>query len=135
MNDCVLWDKSLSSTGYGNAWRNGKPLGAHRYTWEQQRGPIPDGLYVLHHCDNRACVNIDHLYVGTQSDNIRDAVRRGRHKSGPGSEPRSHCYHGHEFTVDNTYIRPDGWKSCRTCRRTWEKLHRKRPRVQRVAHV
>jgi hypothetical protein len=50
----------------------------HRFSWELANGPVPDGLYVLHHCDNPPCVNPAHLYVGTQQDNVSDRERRGR---------------------------------------------------------
>ena len=51
---------------------------AHRYAWELWIGPIPDGMFVLHKCDNRGCCNPEHLFLGTQADNIRDMHRKGR---------------------------------------------------------
>lgn len=58
---------------------NGRPnIKAHRFSYERHRGPVPDGLSVLHKCDVRCCVNPAHLYVGTAADNGRDAVVRGR---------------------------------------------------------
>jgi len=65
--------------GYGS-WRlDGRSWRAHRYAWERANGrAVPDGLVVMHKCDNRACVRPDHLEVGTQLDNRRDAVQKGR---------------------------------------------------------
>jgi hypothetical protein len=55
---------------------------AHRATWECERGPIPAGLQVLHSCDNPPCRNIDHLFLGTNADNMADKVAKGRQLSG-----------------------------------------------------
>jgi hypothetical protein len=51
---------------------------AHRAGWEIERGPVPDGLHVLHRCDNRLCCNLDHLFLGTHADNMADKVAKGR---------------------------------------------------------
>lgn len=77
-NDCVIWPGSRYKTGYGQCWRNGKTHHAHRIAWESAHGPIPKGLCVLHRCDNRPCVNIDHLFLGTRTDNHLDKVSKGR---------------------------------------------------------
>jgi hypothetical protein len=71
------------------------------------------GLQVLHKCDNSRCCNPKHLYIGTQSQNIRDCVARGHHHEAT----RTHCPYGHEYTTESTYWRPDGkGRYCNTCR-------------------
>ena len=51
---------------------------AHRLVWEQTHGPIPQGLVVCHICDNRGCINVDHMFIGTQKDNLQDMTDKGR---------------------------------------------------------
>lgn len=76
---CWLWLAAINVWGYGRFVINGKNLLAHRVAWTLGVGPIPDGMDVLHHCDVKACVRYDeHLYLGTDSDNQRDAYARGR---------------------------------------------------------
>lgn len=78
-NSCWMWTGNRYAKGYGQIRVSGKPKRAHRISYELFVGPIPDGMIVCHECDNPPCVNPDHLYIGTQSDNIRDSVRKGRH--------------------------------------------------------
>ncbi len=67
--------------GYGKFKIDYKHKKAHRVSWEIFRGPIPEGLNVLHHCDNPPCVNPDHLFLGTDLLNIRDSIYKGRFTS------------------------------------------------------
>ena len=83
---CWVWQRSLSTPGYGKLHQsNGKQHGAHRFAWELFQGEIPEDKYVLHKCNVKACVNPDHLELGTQSKNIRDAVRDGLTRLGDDS--------------------------------------------------
>lgn len=77
---CWEWNGYVEKGGNGHARFKfkGKRDGAHRWSYEFAIGPVPAGLWVLHHCDNGKCVRPSHLYTGTRDDNTKDAVRRGR---------------------------------------------------------
>lgn len=80
---CWIWTKGRSKHGYGELRLLGKHHLAHRVAWELANGvPIPDGLDVLHKCDNPPCCNPSHLFVGTHADNVADMVAKGRSASG-----------------------------------------------------
>jgi len=81
-DSCWLWVGKKSREGYGVAFFNYKRPLAHRQSWIFYRGEIPVGKLVLHKCDVKPCVNPEHLYIGTQADNVRDALERGRYQSG-----------------------------------------------------
>lgn len=75
---CRLWLACRNRQGYGLQRWQGRMVLVHRATWECERGPIPEGLCVLHRCDNPPCRNIDHLFLGSQGDNQADKVAKGR---------------------------------------------------------
>lgn len=93
-DECWPWTGSRLPSGYGRfypAWKVG--LYAHRFSWELANGrDVPEGLHVMHACDNPRCVNPAHLSVGTHSDNMRDCVDKGRHarNSMPGEAHPNH---------------------------------------------
>lgn len=75
---CWLWTGAPSKKGYGNVWCEGKLWRAHRVAWTITHGPIPDGLFCCHACDRPACCRVDHLWLGTTTDNMRDMSAKGR---------------------------------------------------------
>jgi hypothetical protein len=84
VTDCWHWCGAANQFGYGRMTFNGRLQVAHRLSWEAFNGAIPDGLSVLHTCDNASCINPAHLWLGTYSDNTRDAWAKGRNKGRTG---------------------------------------------------
>ena len=80
---CWEWTAALTSDGYGRFWLDAKTLGAHRISWEIANGAIPKGFCVCHRCDNPRCVRPDHLFLGTNADNLRDMRQKGRNSAPP----------------------------------------------------
>jgi hypothetical protein len=76
--ECWNWTASLNTSGYGHMKLRGTLWPSHRLSYKLHRGPIPDGICVCHRCDNRKCINPEHLFLGTRLDNATDMVAKGR---------------------------------------------------------
>jgi hypothetical protein len=118
--DCWPWARGCDSRGYGTFWFQGKQHGAHRMAFAFTHGPIPRGIWVLHHCDNPPCCNPAHLFLGVAADNTADMWEKGRQGLDPDATRArhravTHCPAGHEYTEANTYRYPDGRRKCRAC--------------------
>ena len=89
-NGCWIWEGMKSHNGYGRfRIRGGKRIPAHRYSYELFKGKIKSGLLVCHSCDNPPCVNPEHLWMGTQKQNIDDMIKKKRGGFGSGVDPNS----------------------------------------------
>ncbi len=118
---CTPFSGYIMPNGYGSLYCKIKKVTvpAHRRAWEKENGPIPEGLEICHMCDNRRCVNVEHMFLGTRSENMIDASRKGRLNNH--CARKTHCKRGHKFTGENTRISPDGFRVCKTCRREWQR--------------
>ena len=122
---CDEWEGTTWGGGYGClfiAVVEGHKSGqfyAHRIVWAQDNGHIPDGLHVCHTCDNPRCINIDHLFLGSRSDNMRDMVEKGRH----GNQFKGVCNKGHAL---EQY--PNGAWRCRKCHNQMNRERREQKR-------
>jgi hypothetical protein len=83
---CIEWTRHVSVNGYGTLKYRRKQQMAHRFMWEYKFGPIPEGKIICHKCDNRKCINPDHLFIGTTQDNVDDKMSKGRFVPCPGEQ-------------------------------------------------
>lgn len=98
---CWEWVGARSNFGYGSFKLDNKTTTAHRASWVLFYGDIPEGMWVLHKCDNPPCVNPSHLELGDRKKNMLDCVKRGRHNNAK----KTHCSNGHPFSRENTILR------------------------------
>lgn len=110
---CWNWKAAKDFEGYGFFKLNKKQMRAHRAVLILHGQAVPDDRVVCHKCDNPSCVNPNHLFVGTLSDNVRDCVKKKRQKE----IRKTHCPQGHPFAGENLYIvAKTGKRQCRRCR-------------------
>lgn len=116
---CIEWRGATDPSGYGQirvGGRRGQLVQVHRLVWEIAHGSIPDGVHIMHRCDNPPCARLSHLIAGDAPTNMADKSDKGRHHN----QRKTHCVHGHEFTPENTIPmrtqtgRPG--RRCRTCK-------------------
>ena len=114
VDNCIEFTGNIKD-GYGRySYGPNRGKRAHRVAWEEVNGVIPEGMFVCHKCDNPPCINIDHLFLGTPLDNMRDMIQKGRKVSG--NAFKTHCTRGHEYTEMNTRLYR-GSRHCRECER------------------
>ena len=99
---CWLWQACVNNKGYGGFCLDGKWAMAHRVSWETVNGKIENSLCVLHKCDIPRCINPDHLFLGSRSDNMKDAVKKKRQNH----SKQLKCKYGHTLK-GNSYVRND----------------------------
>lgn len=92
---CIESHLAKTPQGYARAWYKNSKILAHRLAWIKAYGDIPKGMYVLHKCDNRVCVNVEHLFLGTIADNNKDCMDKGRHVAPKGE------HHGKAVLTDD----------------------------------
>jgi len=119
MNECLEWTGAKDSCGYGIRRINGRNIAVHRLAWIEANGLPPASTpLVLHKCDNPACYRLDHLFVGTVSDNVADREAKGRGVNLPAARnaTKANCPVGHPYSLENTRTR-NGKRYCRACDR------------------
>jgi hypothetical protein len=118
-DSCWFWVGRVNVYGYGQFYSNGRNVMAHRWSYEDNYGFIPDGLEIAQLCRVRNCVNPEHLEAVTGQENRRRRL-----------ELITHCPNGHEYIEENTYISPNNGRFCRTCSKERARKYQQKRRLE-----
>lgn len=116
-DECWPWNGPRWKGGYGRfqiglGYPKSKTMVASRVAWLLTNGVFHEGMQVCHKCDNPICVNPNHLFIGTQTDNLRDCAAKKRSVN----SAKTHCPRGHEYSPENTFYQANGTqRACRLC--------------------
>lgn len=128
-NGCLEFNPNGRTKRYGTFYDGHQKMSAHRFVFIDTIGKIPDRMFVCHTCDNKQCVSPEHLYLGTNHDNQKDAVERGQHRTNPHNAKKTGCPYGHSY--DNINSRGD--RVCTICLYHRAKEYQQRRRVLQFA--
>lgn len=124
---CHVWTGLKSKQGYGRLHAFGRIHKAHRVAFFIAEGRWPEPC-ALHRCDNPPCVRRDHLFEGTNADNVADKVSKGR----TANQRKTHCPHGHPYSGENLYRQNNSQRGCWTCRRAGSRARIARTQQRRA---
>ena len=122
---CWLFDGSFSPDGYAYFYVSDKKMKvAHKFLYEREVSPVPEGMELDHLCLVRCCVNPQHLEVVTHAENVRRGQPRNFNRN------KTHCRNGHPYSGYNLTITPSGERTCKTCSREATRRFRERKRAE-----